>query len=485
MTKLNIPKFENIMCNLCNPIHENTIDDGIELIKSHNILQTYEEEILDAYIQIYKTTGSVPSLALLQQSAPQFHCSTPMEIKDLLNSIRLFIKDRLNKQVSLDLISVADKISKEGVTEDVVEEISQLVKTDATTIKYENIADKIDEIYNRHLDSSGIRTGVRKIDDIIGSLKPGQLSTIAAFTGGGKSTFAVCLTHAAIKQGFNVCYLSLELSSEHLMYNLISRHSIEKDEKGYPLFQKEVVHSDMKNKTLPVGVWDYIKETILPDLLKQKGKFYILDEQDIEAYTFFAFNNKLQEIENLAIEETGHGLDLIIVDHIQMLQFSDSNSRQSENTVINKWVNYFRSQCLDFLKTKRQIHVMMCAQINRQGYIKALKHDGMYDLTALKEANEIETASSVIITLFNTEQLAAGKEIKFSVIKNRDGRKSELADTIYCDLAHVLIGGDGVTSDQEFSSMTMDDLVTASQSNIDVSNVQQSMNLVLDDDLIF
>lgn len=485
MAALRLPIFDDIIKSLCDPAHEDAIKDSIELLKANEILKPYEDEILDAFLQLYETTNKVPTIEILQQSLPQFRCQAKMEIKDILSSIRLFIKDRLNKKASGDLVALADRVSREGITEGVTDALAKLTHTDATTIKYENIFDKIDDIYNKQLDKSGIKTGVKKIDDIIGGLKAGQLSTIAAFTGGGKSTFAVCLTHAAAKQGFNTCYISLELSADHLMYNLLSRHSVDKDDSGNPRFNRPISHSDLKNKTLPTGVWDYVKGTLLDDLSKLPGKIYILDEQDVEAYTFFAFNNKLQEIENLAIEETGHGLDLIVVDHIQMLQFSDNNSRQSENTIINKWVNYFRGQCLDFLKTKRQLHVTLCAQINRQGFMRACKHDGMYDLTALKEANEIETASSVIITLFNTEKLAAGNEIKFSIIKNRDGSKSEIADTIYCDLAHSLIGGDDVTSDQEFASMTMDDLVTASQSEIDVSNIQSELDLGFDDELPF
>lgn len=119
--------------------------------------------------------------------------------------------------------------------------------------------------------------------------------------------------------------------------------------------------------------WNYVKEEIIPDLGTLPGKFYILDEQDIEAYNYFAFDRKLQEIENLCFKETGKGLDLIIVDHIQMLAFSNQTAKLSENSLINRWCNYFRSNCLDFLKSKRQVHVILVAQINRQGYLKALR----------------------------------------------------------------------------------------------------------------
>lgn len=484
-SKIVIPKFDDILYTLCLPENEDFIKDSIETIESHRILQEVESEVLKAYKQIYQTTGSVPSHQFLLQSIPSYRCQSTTPLTDIMSSIRLFVKDRLNKQVSNQLIDIASQVTSEGVTENVTDKLNALMNTDATTIKFVNVFDEIDEIYNRTTSKSGIRVDNKKIDDIIGGLKPGQLSTVAAFTGGGKSTFSVCVMHSALKQGFNVCYLSLELSADHLLYNLISRHSVEADESGKPIFRKAVVHSDMKNKTLASGDWQYIQEEIIPSIEKLPGKAYILDEQQLEARTFFAFNNKLQEVEKLAEKETGHGIDLLIVDHIQMLQFSDDNSRQNENTIINKWVNYFRSQSLDFLKSKRQIHVLMCAQINRQGFMRAVKHEGMYDLTSLKEANEIETASSIIISLFTDPALQASKEIKFGILKNRDGNRTDTAEPIYCDFEHYMIGGDNITSDQEFATLTMEDLVAAGNSNINVSSIQQEMSLFDEEDLPF
>lgn len=482
MEDLKIPTFEDIIYNLCKPENSKVVKDGIELLTSHNILQDFEITVINAYKQIAKATNSIPSIPLLQQSIPQFRSQGTNDIVELVKSIQLFVQDRLNKQASSQLIEVANKVAKTGITEEIVDKLELLTKSDATVNTYVDPTTTIKDVTNRTVDKKGIRLDTKKIDDYIGGLKPGQLTTIAAFTGGGKTTFSVSAMHSAIKQGFNVCYLSLELSSDHLVYDIISRHTVDTDEKGNPKFRKPVEHGNMKNKTIVAGDWDYLFDEVLEDLKKQPGHFYILDEQDLPTKTPYAFTNKLQEVENYAIKETGHGIDLLIVDHIQMLQFADTSNR-STNDAINKWVNYFRSQCLDFLKSKRQIHVLMCAQINREGYKRAAKHDGLYDLTCLKEANEIETASSIIITLYSDPVLAESKEIKFSIIKNRDGLRTETAEPISCDLAHMVIGGDGITSDQQFATMSMEDLMNANDSKIDVSSVQQEMKLFDDESL--
>jgi len=217
-------------------------------------------------------------------------------------------------------------------------------------------------------------------------------------------------------------------------------------------FAKRIEHRDLKEKSLSNEDWDYAKNVILPDLDTLPGKHYILDEQDIEAYNFFAFDSKLQEIENLALEQTGKGLDLIIVDHIQMLAFSDQGQRLSENTVINRWCNYFRSNCMDFLKSKRQIHIIMVAQINRQGFARASKNEGMYDLTALKEANEIETASSVILGVFSSPDLIASSQVKVGIMKNRDGARTDDAYVCPASFPYQLVGGEGLTAKSTMAS---------------------------------
>lgn len=482
MNGLKIPTFEDIIYNICKPGNDKIIKDGIDLLESHKILQDFEKTVLDAYKHIANSINGTPSITLLQQSVPQFRYQGTNDLADLLDSIRLFVQDRLNKQISNRLMGVAAEVSKTGVTEGVIEELESLTKTDANVSTYIDPTTTIEAETYKVVDKRGIRFDTRKIDDYVGGLKPGQLTTIAAFTGGGKTTFSVCAMHSAIKQGYNVCYLSLEVPSVHLVYDIISRHTIDTSENGRPKFRKPIDHGSMKSNTVTAADWDYLFKEVLVDLKKLPGHFYIVDEQDLPTKTPYAFTNKLQEIENMAVEETGHGIDLLIVDHIQMLQFADTSSSSSPNNIINKWVNYFRSQCLDFLKSKRQIHTLMCAQINRDGYRRAVKHDGMYDLTCLKEANEIETASSIIITLFSDPVLAESNEIKFSVIKNRDGLKTDAAEPISCDLAHMSIGGDGVTSDQQFATMTMEDLVNANNSKVDVSKVQKEMTLFGDED---
>lgn len=434
----------DIIKNLCNT-DESSFKDCIGYIRSSNsvdkLLTDDETILLTALEKLYKDLGSVPSFEVFKTHYPSFKVESNVEVTDVLAITRVFIKQRKKLIASKLLMNEANIISTEGITPKIVERISNILKSDAIEIKYENIEDKIVDIYEKSIDNSGIKTGIEQIDEMIGGLKAGQVSVIGGFTGMGKSISSVSIMHSALEQGFNVCYLSLELSAEHLMYNLISRHSLESK------FSRKIEHRDLKFKALSEDDWCFVKDKIIPDLKELPGRYYILDEQDIEAYNDFAFDNKLQEIENLCIKETGKGLDLLIVDHIQMFAYSNQDSKLSENTIINRWCNYFRSNCLDFLKSKRQIHVILVAQINRQGYRKALKNNGMYDLTALKEANELETCASVILGVFSDPALIASNQVRIGIMKNRDGNRSFDAYTCPADYAYQLVGRVGSAID--------------------------------------
>ncbi len=452
--------FDDILCNLFK-VERTMLIDCLNLLKNNNLddelLTLDEDRKLKCFETIFNNLGSVPTIDLFKVQYPNYDGDSNLEITNLLGAIRLFIKQRRNVLASRNLICEANKVAVEGITPEISNQISDILKSDSVELTYSNVRDRIIDYYEKQADNSGIKTGIEQVDKVIGGLKAGQVSVVAGFTGHGKSIASVSIMHSAIEQGYNVCYISLELSAEHLMYNMISRHSLDNK------FTKKIEHRDLKSKSLSEECWNYVKEEIIPDLGTLPGKFYILDEQDIEAYNYFAFDRKLQEIENLCFKETGKGLDLIIVDHIQMLAFSNQTAKLSENSLINRWCNYFRSNCLDFLKSKRQVHVILVAQINRQGYLKALRNNGMYNLTALKEANEIETCASVILGIFADPLLILSNQVKVGILKNRDGDR--LSEPYLCsaNYAYQLIGGNGSTLSTTMANAELNDLFGISQ----------------------
>lgn len=119
-----------------------------------------------------------------------------------------------------------------------------------------------------------------------------------------------------MKEGKNTLYLSLEVQTESIWFNLISRHSYNQE------FKESLENNSIKKKKLNEKQYTELSEEVLPSLYELPGKMYVVDETDLEAYSFYAFENKFREIEKLAVEETGHGIDLVVIDHAQLLKFS-------------------------------------------------------------------------------------------------------------------------------------------------------------------
>lgn len=214
----------------------------------------------------------------------------------------------------------------------------------------------------------------------------------------------------------------------------LSRHSLSKP--------KSIEHQLIKLHKLNKDEEDYLFDEVYTDFEKNfKNKLHIIDETQIYSYTTAGFSILLKEIDDLFIQDTGKGIDLIIVDHIQLLKYDENNKcRISENATINYWVDYFRKQCMNFLNTKRQVAIILLSQANRMGWQWAVKHEGSYQLTALAEANELERASSMVMSVFSSDPLKQVRRAKIQLLKCRDGQTMESALDEFADLAYYAFG---------------------------------------------
>lgn len=214
----------------------------------------------------------------------------------------------------------------------------------------------------------------------------------------------------------------------------------------------QIKHLDIKLHQLDNEHKKYLFRELYTDFKKNyKPHLHIVDETQIYSYTTDGFSALLNDIEKLFIEETGHGIDLIFVDHIQLLKFDENSKKISnETSIINYWVDYFRKQCMNFLNTKRQIAIILLSQANREGWKYAQKEKkeknksgkaaGDYLITALAEANELERASSMVISVFTSDALKQLNQAKVQLLKCRDGQTMDRSIETDADLAYYAFG---------------------------------------------
>lgn len=444
-------------------------------------LDIVEKSNINKFIYLTNQTNDKLSIDTLITEFPDlyFNDSTILSGDQLNDYINMYINYKKNLFTSKKLFNLANLIRTNGITEDILNQLNSITKSDSVAIEHSNIEDNILEIYKNKTKLEGIKTGVDLVDKDTGGLQQGSLTTILGFTGSFKTTWAINIAYNAIKQGKNVLYLSLEVIGEYIYYDLLSRHSSE------PNFKYHIEHEAFKKKELSDNKFDYVENFIYPDFKKFPGKIYIVDETELEAYSFYSLETKFREIDKLAIEATGHGIDLLVIDHAQLLKFDASmKGIGNETNIVNAYVSFFRQNALNWIKSGRQISVLVLSQASREGWKEAVRANGKYKLTALAEANELERASSLVLSVYSSDALKEMKEAKVQILKNRDGQVWTDPAEIYVEPAYYIFGDNqnGTSPSIEFNTTKLSDLIDIDEddsilntNNIDINNIDLSL----------
>lgn len=320
--------------------------------------------------------------------------------------------------------------------------------------QYVPINDVFKEEYNSKKFEKGLSFLVPEFDKLTGGIQKGTVCTIAGAPGSMKTTYAINICYDAIKQGKNVCYISLEESPLQLYSKLLSRASVDC---GKPLLTSEVTQGKLSDED-KVRLFD----DVYPYLENHEGIFYILGERDFYNYEQSEIEYKLEVINDLMIEKSKinqqteeHGIDIIVVDHIQLLKYA--SSVKDEYRLINEYVAFFRRQSLSLLRTNREIIVILLSQVNREGiaYARKEKHKGEYLMQHVAEASEVERASAYIISVYTDNMIQMTKQLQVGALKLRGSQLPSSTVTVYADGAVYQVG-DTVIPEQMDYSTTLD-----------------------------
>ena len=360
-------------------------------------------------------------------------------------------KNYFNLQNEIDRLKII--WSKYKVSNEFYEALNGFIdKFTMKTEKYVSISEQFKDYYLNKQNKKGLSFLCNELDKLTGGIKPGTICTIAGGPGSMKTTTAVNISYEALKNGYNVCYFSLEETPYNLYSKLLSRVSIDVYN---PLSVSEIL-----NKELNVEQEKILFEKVIPYLDSLPGKIEFIGENNLSQYSCFEFENKLNEINEIIKNKTAsiksnntHEIDLIVVDHIQLLKYQSKDS--DEYRTINKFVSFFRRQSLNFLNKKREVVVILLSQVNREGVAYSRKHDGQYLMQHMAEASEVERASSYIITVYTDPMVQITKQIKLGAVKLRGSALPTNIITATADGEFYQVG-DSVLPDNDYSSMNLD-----------------------------
>ena len=228
---------------------------------------------------------------------------------------------------------------------------------------------------------TGLTTGFLDLDQLLCGLNAGDLVIVAARPSMGKTAFALnLLEHAAMSQPewldrrpVALMY-SLEMGSQQLVSRMLcSRAGVD----AHRLRTGRIPASDRQALTSAA------------DELSRAQIF--IDDSSALAVTSMRSRARRQKARG--------GLDLLIVDYLQLLTFPRSESRQQEISHI--------SRSLKAIARELEIPVIALAQLSRQ---VELRDPPRPQLADLRESGSIEQDADVVLLLYRPEYYAKYKD---------------------------------------------------------------------------
>ncbi len=312
------------------------------------------------------------------------------------------------KKVLRDLIRASAEIaeeafSKSGEVEDLLDSVEQKIlsisqksmpqnfvslKDDLTTA-YERIA-------NLHAGGGklrGVPTGFSALDETLSGLHKSELIILGARPSVGKTSLALDIARNAAKSGASVGVFSLEMSRESLQDRIISAES------QVPLWN--ILTGRIRNDeefSMIQGALDRLSDV----------KLYIDDSPSLNVLQMRSMARRLQ---------VEHGLDLLIIDYLQLI-----NARRQSDNMVNMITEISRG--LKALARELKVPVLALSQLSRG--LEQRDHK-IPRLSDLRDSGSIEQDADVVMFLYRDERnpndtaSTADNTVHLRIAKHRNG----------------------------------------------------------------
>lgn len=337
-------------------------------------------------------------------------------ITDIINSVpstanlNYYIKIMFEKSVLRNLISVTTKIQEDCYEEqepivDIVENAERTVLgvyNDKLGKDIKRIQDVLPELQKQmealsesKTDFTGLRTGFYDFDAMTRGLQKNQVIIIAGRPGSGKSAFALNIAlNAAIKEKKSVAFFSLEMGAEEItkrMFGCVGKID------GDVLKTGKLKNTDWKK-------WNEAMSEL------SDTKFYLDDSGGL---TVSEIRRKCRKLKN-----SDDGLDLIVIDYLQLLSSSAKYAGQRVQEVSEI------SRDIKKLAMELGIPVIALAQLSRS--VEQRKgEDSKPKLSDLRESGSIEQDADIVLFLHSDEYGKYGanlnRKMELLVAKHRAG----------------------------------------------------------------
>ena len=396
---------------------KDAILEASEIISGQDFYQTAYGVIFDSMIELFNE-GKPVDLITLQERLKEKDLTPEIArlefVKNLLTEVLTSANVKYHAEIVADksmmrkLIKLNDELSNicyagkeplEAVLEKTEKSVFELLQKrntgDYVPIRQVvlNALDKIEKASKNKGSVTGLPTGFIDLDYKLSGLQPADLVLIAARPSMGKTAFVLNIAqYITFKKNRKAAIFSLEMSKEQLVNRLFSLES-------------QVDAQALRTGNMKDSDWEKLIESAG---IIGKSKLIIDDTPGISVSELRSKCRKYK---------LEHGLDIIIIDYLQLMSGSvggRSESRQQEISEI--------SRSLKALARELNVPVVALSQLSRAVEARPDKRPMLSDL---RESGAIEQDADVVMFLYRDEYYNKDTEYKKQaeviIAKQRNG----------------------------------------------------------------
>ena len=329
-----------------------------------------------------------------------------------------------------ELVLISDKLSSDTLNassqeqnaEDIIEgtekslfDLAERGSFSQSFLKFNEALDQTIEMATLAMKSDqgivGVPTGLTDLDDKLGGLHKSDLIILAGRPGMGKTALATNIAYHAAQnlmsrqEKSSIAFFSLEMSSEQLSSRILSEQArIKSDDiRRGKVTESEInryIETSRNIYNLPL----YIDET--------------------PAITISTLSNRARRMKRL------FGLNLIVVDYIQLMRAPNSNNRNDNRVQEVSEI----TQGLKALAKELKVPVLALSQLSRA---VESRDDKKPQLSDLRESGSIEQDADVVMFVYREAYYLENKQPKLGSIEHAEWQ-SKMNDVN--GLADIILG---------------------------------------------
>lgn len=343
-----------------------------------------------------------------------------------------------NKDINEWLLSDKEKLAKNinGLNDMLFNSLEQ---TAIKKYQQENVLNYLD-IFNENIKdqekNKPLSTGIKALDEALeGGFYSKNLVILGAISSLGKTTLALQIGDNIARGGTDVLIFSLEMSKEELIAKSLSRNmflkAYDKHYTALSLTTREILkgiglNEDLANNKQRVETYKEAYEDYKENIA---SNVYITECNDDIEINIKTINDKIKN--HIAIT---NNKPFVVIDYLQIIQNQEKGL--TDKQVIDKIVTSLKRIARD-----NDITILLISAFNRASYNQES------NLASFRDSSTIEYTSDVLISLqhekldgvtddthkvnTNQEQQKDERDLTLKVLKNRNGRITDVKDITF------------------------------------------------------